>query len=89
MTSDRNKTKTGGNDLKDFFAELIADHDHIDTETVSLQYIMERREEDIYPKKRYDIGSRYGGYDNLGLYVFTKEELKKISTISEKILHNI
>ncbi len=67
---------------------LIAEHDHIEPSEVTMHYILNRREKHIYPEKRFDKGSKYGGYDDFGLYVFTDNELKKIEDLSDQFLES-
>lgn len=75
--------------LSTLLVRLIAELDHIDPAEVDVHYIHKQREERIYPKKRYVSGSRYGGYDAIGLYVFTGEELDRIDQLAEDFLETI
>ena len=68
--------------LVELFTRLIAEHDHIRHEEVTLEYIENRRRSDIYPTTHYNIHSSFGGYDTTGLATLTRNE---IDTIVEKI----
>ncbi len=77
--------KTGGvveelarETLDDFLKRRIAAKEGIAPEQVTPEYIQERREEQIYPDIRYEIGSDYGGYDTVGLKFRTRHELDEI-----------
>jgi hypothetical protein len=75
--------------LNDLFVSLIAEHDNIDTSEVTVDYILEQRETKIYPSKRFDHGSRFGGYDDIGLSIYSGKELTLIDELAESVFDGI
>jgi hypothetical protein len=75
--------------LDSLLISLIAKHDHINASEVTMDYIIEQREKKFYPVKRYEYGSRFGGYDDIGLYIFTGKELERIDKLAESFLQGI
>ena len=71
--------------LSALFASLIAAQDKIDPSEVTLEYILKQRKK-LYLEKRFDHGSRFGGYDDIGLHVFTGNELLIIDEIAQAFL---
>ena len=75
--------------VEDLFDILIAEEQNVKKEDVTVEFIMKRREEDIYPTMRYTSDSGYGGYLNSGLATFTGNELKEIEVLVNEIMKRI
>jgi hypothetical protein len=70
--------------LDELLSELIAENDGVAPNAVTPAYIREKREKEIYPVVRYEVGSAYGGYATDGLTVSTRNELEALAERVEK-----
>ena len=58
--------------LETLLRHLIAAQDGIRPEEVTIDYIQGRREKLFYPHTRYNMDSKYGGYDSRRLKFLTR-----------------
>jgi hypothetical protein len=65
--------------LEELLQELIAVQDGIRPEDVTVDYIQHQREKRFYPSTRYDIDSKYGGYDSRRMRFLSRDEFDSIS----------
>lgn len=63
--------------LDTWLAERIAICENVAADDIDIEYIHRQRELKHYPTTRYDIGSKYGGYNGTGLQFKTREELEQ------------
>jgi hypothetical protein len=75
--------------LGSFFARLIADNDKVKESDVTVDYVLKKRKESLYPHVRINHGSDYGGYEHLGLSSLSKEELDLIGSKVDDIMQDI
>jgi len=61
--------------LETLLTELIAQHDHVRPEDVTLDYIRKQRESKVTPNLRFEVGSELGGYDGADVHFYTETEL--------------
>jgi len=70
--------------LEEVFRRLLANELGVSLETVTNEWIDDYRKQHYHPKKRYDIGSRYGGYSTVGKTFLTGEEIDAITKRAEE-----
>lgn len=72
--------------LSTLLDQLISNHDHIRADQVTIEYIRQQREANVYPTAVFDIGSDYGGYDGTGLIFKTREGFEKMESDVDRFL---
>lgn len=85
-------TRTSGaprEDLAHYVVRLIAENEHVSPEHVTLEYIREKRDQEIYPHIHYAQTSQMGGYlMHDSLKTMSRRELEKMVQDSlEKLEH--
>jgi hypothetical protein len=70
--------------LERFFQRLIAARDGVRPEDVTEEYIRKQRAAVVYPNVRFEVSSRYGGYDTTSLQVLTRSEVAAVEDRVER-----
>lgn len=64
--------------LSELLGHLIANEDGVRPECVTPTYIQAQREKLVYPQMRFELGSRYGGYNTHGLTFLNRSEIEAL-----------
>ena len=70
-----NSEKVSTPSLSNWFSKRIAAHDGVPVEEVTTEYIQRKRDQELYPVKKYEIGSKYGGYNTIELKFMTRNAI--------------
>jgi hypothetical protein len=61
--------------LDELLTQLIANADGVPPERVTTVYIQTQREKLVYPKMKFELGSKYGGYNSRDLKFLSRDEI--------------
>lgn len=65
--------------LERFVVRLIAEQENVEPDDVTLDYIRRQRDNNVYPKMRFERSSQYGGYIVHDDFVnYSRDEIKRL-----------
>ena len=69
--------------LHEFLVREIAELEGIEPNEVTQEWLMDKREKEIYPSARWETCSELGGYNSKGLSIITQDEVKNIMGVAQ------
>jgi len=71
--------------LEEKLKGLIAKDEGVTPDKVTLEFVREKRTEEIYPCERFSSTTKYGGYHTTGLRLLTRQQIRAIGEKAKSI----